>query len=786
MDAQRTRHTGFSVAAADEKPETSNCLAIGWGHTSRVWRIRFLDSSPCDGALGLLSAGEDATSRTWKLVASKSKGSDLGTLQQTDCSAYHNGKNMWSIAAYRQHANLVRVACGAADGKLMTHRLVGTSQRSDDQGTSVAEYTLQDVLHMAEPSGTARDATSFAKASKKGDSIRSYCFVSKKTFLLITNSGKVLIESFRPHSHPMLSSSLTSSTLVGQLDDLLGYSTCTGNATHEIAFLAGTKGSIYMYSAHDSSLRNIHTVTGKVGALFVTDVQTSEGRKRLALLITLVGQKCSQLLIVDISSSEDPEVVVIEKVHGDETVTGMMIRALPESASIWHLYSVGRDGCLAVHSIDVARNIVTLLHNSILPIGPNIEDLFIWQDRLLVHGFSSKKWVLYDITAEEEVMGIETGGAHRSWAFQPHPSSDTPGGTLIATGAEDTDIKIFTYDTGELICRRTLRKHTTGIQHLQWSENGEYLFSSAGSEEFYIWRVRSLHTDIDVGIVCEYVYAPESEFSDLRIMSFDCVRQGGSYIITMVFSDSSIKTYRYNLSLAPQWQPLARGIYSTSCLTQTFFLSPTLLIAAGTDGHAVFWPLPSSATSAPLSTGIATLAWKQPLLIHQNNSQTMDKYSTALGTLLVSGGDDGALAFVLVKRDPGSTSTCTPTGEAEQGDINAGVPVLVSRAHASAVTACAILSVPRAGSDAERDEQRLFVLTSGNDEWVRLWSVQVNGADEGDTVTVKRLERCKTSVADVSSMAVLGYDGRDARVVVCGVGMEVIKVDFGGESDVVA
>jgi hypothetical protein len=197
----------------------------------------------------------------------------------------------------------------------------------------------------------------------------------------------------------------------------------------------------------------------------------------------------------------------------------------------------------------------------------------------------------------------------------------------------------------------------------------------------------------------------------------------------------------------------------------------------------VFWPLPSSATSAPLSTGIATLAWKQPLLIHQNNSQTMDKHSTALGTLLVSGGDDGALAFVLVKRDPGSISTCTPTGEAEQRDIYAAPPVLVSRAHASAVTACAILSAPRAGSDAERAEQRLFVLTSGNDEWVRLWSVQIDDADEGDAVTVKRLERCKTSVADVSSMAVLGYDGRDARVVVCGVGMEVIKVELGGEGD---
>lgn len=650
-DAQRTRHTGFSVAAADVQPETPHCLAIGWGHTSRVWRVRFLDSSPCDGALGLLSAGEDATSRTWKLVASTVKGSNLPCiLEQTNCSAYHNGKNMWSIAAYRQPTGSVRVVCGAADGKLTTHPLLGADQRTNGEDTTAAEYTLQDLLHMAEPSVAPKDAPKPGKAPKKGDSIRSYCFISSRTFLLVTNSGKILIESFRSDTKSSLQNGLTTSALVDQLEDLSGYSTCIGNSTHEIAFLAGTKGNIYMYSAKDSTLKDIHTITGKVGSLFVSEVRSAEGHKQLALLIMLVGQKCSQLLFIDTpTASSQPSLSVvsvpisetltgstiasmslrnthpgtltlllgfrrgsiglytipqdtseaeatlfrtIEKVHGDETVTAMMFRALPESPSVGYLYSVGRDGCLVVQFVDLIRNIVTPVHNLTLPIGPNIEDLYVHQGRLLVHGFSSKKWVLYDITTEEEIMGVETGGAHRSWAFQPSLDSNPPGGTLvwtrtsslhicnqvgsnhsvlrsgghgreikavaisppmpnndstteprtlIATGAEDTDIKIFTYSAGELVCRRTLRKHTTGIQHLQWSDNGEYLCSSAGSEEFYIWRVQSLSTDISIGIVCEYVYTPESEFSDLRIMSFDVVRNGSTYTIAMVFSDSSVK-----------------------------------------------------------------------------------------------------------------------------------------------------------------------------------------------------------------------------------------------------
>ncbi|KAF1934362.1 WD domain-containing protein [Didymella exigua CBS 183.55] len=879
-DTQRTRHTGFSVAAADEKPETSNCLAIGWGHTSRVWRIRFLDSSPCDGTLGLLSAGEDATSRTWKFAASIEKGNSPCTLQQTDCSAYHNGKNMWSIAAYHQDANSVRVACGAADGKLTTHPLSGANQGINDQGTSVAEYTLKDLLYMAEPSNASGDATKLAKASKKGDSIRSYCFISIKTFLLVTNTGKVLIESYRTSTDSSLGSNLSTSVLIDQLEDLSGYSTCTGLPTYKLAFLAGTKGSIYMYSAHNSSLRRIHTVTGKVGSLFVTDAQYPEGRKQIALLITLVGQTHSQLLFIDTPADSSqpslksmsisiPETLtgstitsmsivdahpgpstlllgyrrgsialytiphniagaetflfrVIEKVHGDETVTAMMFRALPESASTGHLYSVGRDGCLAVHIVDTERNVVTLVHNLTLPIGPNIENIYIHQGHLLVHGFFSKKWVLYDITTEEEIMGIETGGAHRSWAFQSNSDSEYPGGTLvwtrtsslhicsqvganhsvvrsgghgreikaiavsppvpsnngitslrtlIATGAEDTDIKIFTYDAGELVCRRTLRKHTTGIQHLRWSDNGEYLFSSAGSEEFYIWRVQSLSTDIGIGIVCESVYRPESEFSDLRIMSFDVHLTGGTYAIAMAFSDSSVKTYRYTPSLAPAWQPLANGMYSTSCLTQTALLSPTLLFTAGTDGHAAFWFLPSSSSSVP-SHENKTMVWKQPLLIHQNASKTISTHPTPLGTLIVSGGDDGALAFVLASPSPAA-------GEGgEEKQIYAAPRVIVTRAHGSAATACAILS-----SETER---RVYVLTSGNDEWVRLWSVEINDAsDYEDRVTIKRLARCKTSVADVSSMAVLGNDGRAARFVVCGVGMEVIRMEFGaGESHI--
>ena len=157
------------------------------------------------------------------------------------------------------------------------------------------------------------------------------------------------------------------------------------------------------------------------------------------------------------------------------------------------------------------------------------------------------------------------------------------------------------------------------------------------------------------------------------------------------------------------------------------------------------------------------LEWHDPRRLHQNASKAMVSCHTGNDTtLIVSGGDDGALAFMTTKNN---------TTKPSHGS-NASPPVIVNRAHGSAVTACAVIKI---GSD-------LYVLTSGNDEWVRLWKVVLDGKEETEsesTLTITRLSKVKTSVADVSSMAVLGTaSDTTARVLLCGVGMEVIQLDL--------
>lgn len=169
------------------------------------------------------------------------------------------------------------------------------------------------------------------------------------------------------------------------------------------------------------------------------------------------------------------------------------------------------------------------------------------------------------------------------------------------------------------------------------------------------------------------------------------------------------------------------------------------------------------------------MEWQDPTRIHQSSSKAMDTLAfDTTSRLVVSGGDDGSLAILLTRCawSPSSSDS-----------VYAAAPVLVNRCHASAVTACVIL----------RHNDRILITTSGNDQWIRLWEVDVTSDNnEEDTITsatakygkrsvnVQRAGKIKTNVADVSSIAVLeaGDAGSDARVLICGVGMEVVRVEW--------
>lgn len=685
LESERTRHTGFSNASFDTDVSNSECIAIGWGHTSRVWKLVFLDMYHHDEAkilkdVFIVSSGEDATSRTWKLSAKEDltmaeSATSTWELHLVGTVAQHSGKNIWSISTPATSSSLQRVISGGADSKITTFPLASSipgDVKYFNPPTSLSNYDVTDISVLAQITHgeTSQKQEANHRSSKQAEFFRAYAFLDDVSLVLTTNSGRIYLANLSSgkisKNEADDTAAISDVRLIDQSDDLSGYSVCAGEKSLGLVFIAGSKGSLYAYSKESSSLTKLHTVNGKIGEILLAPHQLRTGTNQLVSLITLVGQKFAQLLDIRFSRSDTPTVSQVitvpiseqitglaitsmahvetpdgsyvlvgfrrgsiatyrlpqqvgdvavsssaelyninDSVHGKEAVTAMAWIPENKNSSSGYLVSTGRDGCIAAHFMNLVTNAVSLVHKLTLSIGPNVEGLYIHQSQLYVYGFSSKKFFLQNASTEEEIMSVETGGAHRSWSFQPgvlpataearldHPEPIKEAATrlawtrastmhihsqqgpnhdvvrsgghgreiktvatspvtgskiqrqLIATGAEDTDIKIFAYENYHLTCLRTLRKHTTGIQCLQWSPDGSYLFSSGGCEEFFVWKFTSLPTELgSIGVVCEAVWTPESEHSDLRIMAFDVAqRSDHAFIISMVFSNSMVKVY---------------------------------------------------------------------------------------------------------------------------------------------------------------------------------------------------------------------------------------------------
>lgn len=194
------------------------------------------------------------------------------------------------------------------------------------------------------------------------------------------------------------------------------------------------------------------------------------------------------------------------------------------------------------------------------------------------------------------------------------------------------------------------------------------------------------------------------------------------------------------------------GNYLTCCLTQCLHIETDgqvqSLITAGTDGFVAFFPLESG--SAIAAAEPSALKWTSRASIHQNTIQSMKLHWFDNKTcLLVTGGDDNAVAFTVVEWGAAGTTPKVDT-------------LIVPRAHAAAVTGVEIL----AGSGL-----KMFrVATTSIDQRVKFWQLHYNGSQHGvESLSVRRMKDYFTAVADVSGLAALD----DSSLLVCGVGMDV-------------
>ena len=543
----------------------------------------------------------------------------------------------------------------------------------------------------------------------------------------------------------------------------------------------------------------------------------------------ILGSRNGDIAIYDLAHTTPSLVVnatpnYFHDVHGEDAIT--LIQIMPHDISDPTgrpaIITAGRNGKWAIHHvfhrIENSSRCMSLetIHVGAPPFGPNIEGAYIdsTSKNLLLWGFRSKQFVVWSELQKMEVMSVDCGGAHRNWAYTPsqvgsgggnfvytkasvcHIHSQTGashrviqhGGhgreikamalpppikmsnvneakhTFVATGAEDTAIRIFDLNVG-FKCLSIITKHTTGIQQLRWSPNGHLLFSAAGCEEFFLWRVRSAPL-VALGVVCEAQCPVVTEEADLRIMDFtieeihsrnrrhdeNVLAYEPDYLLSIVYSDSSVRIFRYHnppfCSLGKHnntFKLLSESLYTTYCLTQAAHLhvSGNLLsglCTASTDGHLAFWPLPNSNPSSPATTNPTPppLNWTTRTPIHQNSIKALDCATISPSNYLIAtGGDDGALAFTRVRIRKASQEVIFDTSAS----------ILIPSAHASAVTGVVFLGEFESGSDLgngsesesesnELDEMdaennttttRSITLTSvSNDQRLKIWHLTIN------------------------------------------------------------
>lgn len=378
---------------------------------------------------------------------------------------------------------------------------------------------------------------------------------------------------------------------------------------------------------------------------------TSAGKTNDLLIL---GSRNGSLAIYDPEKCDGPICIWTPDSMGD-AITSIVKLSNPKNDSIHHFLTTSRDGTYSIFSL--ADSKVRLVHQGTPPFGPMIEAAWFSHSDLIIYGFKSKNFILWNESKQYEISSVECGGAHRSYAYSPvagsggagyfiytkasklHLRSRTkpshqiikPGGHgreiktsavspdgLIATGAEDTTIRIWRYQDGnwpldkQFDCLAVVQKHTTGIQHLKW-HCSNYLFSSGGNEEFFIWAVE-LIPGFGIGVTCEATCPDQSEERDLRIMSFDVSSLPVSedclegFLISLAYSDSTIRCYTY--SKTQGYSLVATGRYTLACLMQLRHLqirrNSLFFLTAGTDGYLTLWrtTLPDPSSNVGIQLGM--------------------------------------------------------------------------------------------------------------------------------------------------------------------------------------
>ncbi|KAI1872210.1 uncharacterized protein JN550_003929 [Neoarthrinium moseri] len=733
------------------------------------------------------------------------------------------------------------------------------------------------------PQSKPKTKTKKPKVKKFKDFFNRYAFLADGRLLAVTKAGRFFIggsdsepswselslpETFSgtSFSYAVVSSSPSASAaFVGTAEGhILAYQTSDSLGLRYLAKVHGKVSDIFLLSnpPAEEPATNTNKATGGL------DARTSGGT--LSLLVTVLGSESAAIIRLNSSGDaiETKETAVhlekgfvatsaalaadtlilgsrngiisILQPSGDgsfeprcsvknqvkDCITSINVLPPKPGGSANAFLATSRDGKYRIYNIQRDEETVEalLVHETSPPFGPMIEGARFNTNRngsidLILYGFRSTKFVVWNEAQRREVAAVDCGGGHRTYAFSPLPGHPdgfrlawtqasqlfffsqthaahgilksgghgrelkaiSASGDFVATAAEDTAIRLWNYDSHQerlgkaLQCLAVMENHTAGIQSMKWYRQS-HLFSSAGNKEFFVWRISHLESAYQgLAVKCEAAYPDRTEDIDLRIMDFDvhCLNEDKldsgdpTFFISMALSNSTLLTYTY--SEKSGFALIARGTYTGACMTQLRFIhvdgAAIQTLTAATDGHITLWETKLSPLSQEAETTRTSVS-----RLHQSTIKSLDlrraraaadPASRAPSCLVATGGDDDALGVMHLAWDEAA------------GRYTVASKAVVRSAHAAAVTGLAILDAAAGGDD---DDDDAVVVTSSNDQRVRRWRVAGWRARGQQRPRVALLDNRYSSIADAGDLEALG----GGRFAVGGVGLEVWHV--GGEA----
>lgn len=629
-------------------------LATGWGHGSRIWSLEFFSGKP----LKIMSCGEDCTMRMWEYTP----GHEL--LEQIELwENFHRGKHIWSGDV--DNADLKIAVTGGADGKVRVHDLTQQNRQ---------KFSLSEI--------------SSTISVSKTDFIRDY-FELLGFLVLLMSNGYLLIRRDNKF------------TSLGHFAEFDGFGVVSGFAELGVVLICARDGRIL--SIDDSATPTwITTPTSNKIVNMLLD--TSYGRYFVLLespnpnvpftlhelTLTMTGLQMSQTwdipkpeprfgvtamavdtvhhklilaskkVTIGIFDLETLVASVFKKISPGDSVSSLsIITTTPESLQV---LIVARDGFYTIAEITPALSLNILQQNKIT--RGVIEGGFMHNNELVLYGFKSSYFFVWNETKQIEIMNEQCGGSgHRHYKFYHDEAkhfrfiytlkselcirthhvrfNDTFGliqnGThgreirdvtissdhkLVATSSEDSSICLSKLsDDGKLVNIWNMTNHVSGMQKIKFLSK-HFIASSAANEEFIIWK---LSWSGELPMLMEYNRLnPTKEIPDLRVMDFSSIENDVGFTIATVYSDSNIKVWQFDFDTG--FHLLNSWFYSTCCILNCQFLNNHHLLIGTTDGCVTIY-----------DTTTAKAVAKEKL--HQSGVKAIGIHQD----YLITGGDDNAI-----------------------------------------------------------------------------------------------------------------------------------------------